>query len=229
MTAPVALADSLRLLDGLHPTAPLHWIWWDVTEPALVLSRGSRVQPDREQCRALGVHITRRGSGGGPVRWSADLLALDVFVPRDHPLWSPDVVESYRWLGEAIADGLRAAGIAAEALPPARARATNDPGVADRACFGGRSPWEVVVDGRKLVGLSQVRRTPGLLLQAGILRRAEGARLTELLDLPFDERMALAQTLTTSTVGLDELGADAAAATTAVERAVRHATDQFSG
>eukprot|EP01034_Spumella_vulgaris_P044296 gene44296-55086_t len=35
------------------------------------------------------------------------------------------------------------------------------------ACYGGYSPWEVVVGRRKLVGLAQVRRRGGVLLVAG--------------------------------------------------------------
>jgi lipoate-protein ligase A len=37
------------------------------------------------------------------------------------------------------------------------------------ACYGGLSPWEVVVGQRKLVGLAQVRRSTGILLVAGLL------------------------------------------------------------
>jgi lipoate-protein ligase A len=37
------------------------------------------------------------------------------------------------------------------------------------ACFGGLSPWEVVVGQRKIVGLAQVRRRTGVLLASGTL------------------------------------------------------------
>ena len=83
-----------------------------MTGPALVLGRLA-VDPeiDGEAARAEGVEVVRRSSGGGPVLWDAGLLALDVALPRGHRLAGDDVVAAYRWLGEAIAEGLRALGV----------------------------------------------------------------------------------------------------------------------
>ena len=70
-----------------------------------------------------------------------------------------------------------------EVIDVARARAGDEaaPGPAADACFGGLSPWEVLAGGRKVVGLSQTRRRPGALLQAGIPLRLDAARLARLL------------------------------------------------
>ena len=125
----------------------------------------------------------RRSSGGGPVLWDRDLLALDVALPRGHPLAADDVVAAYRWLGEAIADALGAVGVAdVEVIDVPRARAAaGAPGAAADACFGGLSPFEVLAGGRKVVGLSQARRRPGALLQAGIPLTLDAARLARLM------------------------------------------------
>ena len=202
-TAQSALDEGLGLLDGLRqPTC----VWWQVEQPALVLSRGSRVQADESACRAAGVEVVRRGSGGGPVLWTDALVALDVAVPREHRLWSADVVATYRWLGEMLAEALRALGVNdATALAPEAARSLNDPTLAAMACYAGVSPWEVLVDGRKLVGLSQVRRAAGVLLQVGVLGGREGD-LADLLDLTPPERSRVRQALAERTTGLSELG-----------------------
>ncbi len=205
-----ALAQGLQLLDGLDvPTSA----WWEVAAPALVLSRGSRIDADPVACAAAGVGVVRRGSGGGPVLWTRELLALDVFVPRDHPLWSADVVVSYRWLGELFADALRGVGVPdARAVPPDEARALNDPGLARLACYGGVSPWEVLVGGRKVVGLSQVRRRAGVLLQVGVLGSDEWAAvLPHLLAIPADQRAELTARLLAGATSLAALGVDRAA------------------
>jgi lipoate-protein ligase A len=199
--------------------------WWEVARDTLVLGRGSRVPVDDAACQAAGVDVVRRASGGGPVVWGPDLAAFDIVVPRGHPLHGADIAESYRWIGEAVARALRRLGIAARSLPPGEAHAANEPSVAELACFAGLGPWEVVVDGRKLVGLSQVRRRSGALLQVGILVHHDAARLTGLLDLDPPTRAMLTDALRSRTVstadhGVSDLAALRAAVTTALDEAL---------
>jgi lipoate-protein ligase A len=135
------------------------------------------------------------------VLWDTGLLALDVVLPRGHPLEGRDVVEGYRWLGDALAGGLRALGapeVEVVQVPRARAAA---PRPADVACFGGLSPYEVLAGGRKVVGLSQARRRGGTLLQAGVLLDLDAARLARVLG--GGDR--LAADLAAAAAGLSEL------------------------
>jgi lipoate-protein ligase A len=206
-----ALADD--------PTPALSWS--TVTRPALVLGRLA-VDPevDGEAVRAEGIEVARRSSGGGPVLWDAGLLALDVVLPRGHRLAGDDVVAAYRWLGEAIAVALHALGVPdVEVVGIGRAREDRArPGPAGDACYGGLSPFEVTAAGRKVVGLSQTRRSPGALLQAGILMSFDPALLARLLRR--DEEFA--DGLAAAAAGLDELhaGLTAAAVVGAVDAAV---------
>ena len=74
------------------------------------------------------------------------------------------------------------------------------------------SEWEIVVDTRKVVGLSQVRRRTGTLLQVGILLDIDGARLASLLQLDAADRRALTVTLAQRATGLcDQVDIDRAA------------------
>ncbi len=74
-----------------------------------------------------------------------------------------------------------------------------------RACFAGRSPYEVMAGGRKLVGFSQVRRRQGALFQVGLYARWPGAELAGLLRLGPGEAAPLAEGLARPVAGLDEL------------------------
>ncbi len=224
MIAAEALREGLARIERLGQGDPVTAIWWSVATDAVVLGRGSRVAADEAACHAAGVAVVRRGSGGGPVLWGPDLLALDVVVPAPHPLYSADVAASYRWLGEALAAALVSLGVPATAVAPDVARRLNDRAAAERACFAGCSPWEVLVDDRKVVGLSQVRRRAGALLQAGILLRHEPERLPALLALDAAGRAATASSLAARAVGLDTLtGATSADVATAVELALGEA------
>lgn len=225
MIAAAALREGLARVERLSPGDPATAIWWSVATDAVVLGRGSRVAADEVACHAAGVAVVRRGSGGGPVLWGPDLLALDVLLPSPHPLHTADVAASYRWLGEALAAALVSLGVPATAVPPDVARRRNERTAAERACFAGYSPWEVLVGDRKVVGLSQVRRRGGALLQAGILLRHQPERLPALLALDSADRAALVSSLAANAVGLDTLTeATTAEVMTAVERAVGQAT-----
>lgn len=182
MDAREAVARPVGLLEAMPGSGRAVLSWSRVDAPALVLGRsGTPARLDHDAVTAAGVAVVGRSSGGGPVLWDRDLLALDVVLPPGHRLSGRDVVLSYRWLGEAIADALRSSGVGdVEVVGVERAREAV-PGAAADACFGGLSPFEVLAGGRKVVGLSQARRRAGTLLQAGIPMRLDAVRLARLM------------------------------------------------
>lgn len=201
-----AIDGGTALLEGLADDARPTVCWWRVTASALVVSRGSRTKPNSEASASAATGVVQRSSGGGPVLWTPDLLALDIALPRNHSLWSPDIVESYRWIGALLASVFTDLGVAAHAVDPPSARSRNDPEAAARACFAGVSPWEVFHDERKLVGLAQIRRRHGVLLQIGI-PLASQAPLVDLVDLAPSEREPLRELLARRTDAIDDLPA----------------------
>lgn len=204
VSAADALTHGVTLLETVRRDDPAMLAWWRVDAEALVLGRGSRVEADEDACAAAGVAVVRRSSGGGPVLWGPDLLALDVIVPRGHSWWQADVVASYRRLGEAFASALNGLGVAAHPLTPAQARGRADE-TGQLACYASFSPWEVVAGDRKLVGLSQVRRRAGILVQAGVLLHLDPPRLPSLLALDATARTHLATELGLRAAGLDDV------------------------
>lgn len=204
----VELARAEALLTGLAQLPRPALRWYGARRPALVIGSGQRLTDvDESALATTGITLHRRASGGAAVLFTPGFLMQDIALPADHPLHQQDVSESYRWLGEVWVAALRELGLAARlvSIPEARADArTLDP-LARLACFGGRSPYEVLVEERKVVGFSQIRRRPGALLQVGLYTRWPGRELAALLRLPPAGRERLATLLEERVAGLVDL------------------------
>ena len=164
---------------------------------------------------ALQVPIDHRRAGGTAVLVGAHLLSLDVALPADSPLVLPDIVESYRWLGEAWVAALARLDIHTRTVTVEEAHeqrallkqneSHERESLLRRACYGSLSPYEVVVGQRKVVGLDMIRRRGGSLLQAGILLHWETEELAQLLGHTSEEQALLREGLRERAVGLDTL------------------------
>ena len=118
---------------------------------------------DAARCAALGYEIVRRPTGGRAILHT-DELTYSVIAPPDHPLMAGMILDAYLRIAQGLLAGLRRMGIPAEIAPDTN-RAGPD---APAACFEVPSAYEIVVDGRKLLGSAQNRRT-GYVLQHGSL------------------------------------------------------------
>lgn len=168
-------------IHSLEPTSGSGRSVWrcDATAAALVL--GS-TQPDEvadlAACAAAGVEVVRRRSGGGAVLVEPDaVLWVDVVLPAGDPLWQPDVGRAFIWLGRAWAGALEDLGLAAVVHEGPLVRRP----LSDLVCFAGLGPGEVLVEGRKVVGISQRRTRDHARFQCAALLRWEPARLLALV------------------------------------------------
>jgi lipoate---protein ligase len=205
--ADLELAGGPALLAGVEQIGVPALRWYSMNPSALIVGSSQRLDEiEQAACASAGLRIHRRRSGGGAVL-SADMLMLDLVLPRVHPLYMDDVTESYRWIGEVWAMALRELGVDANVVSVGAARADSqalDP-LVRRVCFGGLSPYEVVVGQRKLVGLAQARRRAGTLYQVGIYLRWAPQRTAALLAATPGERVALEQQLAARVAGLEQL------------------------
>lgn len=102
-----------------------------------------------------------RSSGGGAVLVGPWLLRALVVVPRSHPALDGGPARAALWLGRLHQQWLASLDIHAE-LYQGRL-------IDHWACFAGRAPGELVLDGRKLTGISQTWRRRRALLWSGTL------------------------------------------------------------
>lgn len=139
---------------------------WHYPEPAVVLGRSQHRLRNSLDCDAY--PVVERGAGGGAVLVGPWLLGASVVLPPAHPLIAgQSISDSYCWLGELFVDALADQGVTAVSVP--REQTWQAPTNLAWACFAGMSPWELAIDGRKLVGFAQRRGRHGVLLVAGAL------------------------------------------------------------
>lgn len=143
---------------------------WTYRAPGVVLGCSQTALRERldSSCPLAG-SVVQRGSGGGAVLTGPWMVSASIVLPPDHPLVGHGTVSSYRWLGALHAGLLRDSGIKAYAIPPEEVRIHAANARLRWACYGGLSPWEVVVNSRKIVGLAQLRRRTGVLITSGTL------------------------------------------------------------
>ncbi|HEV8633783.1 MAG TPA: hypothetical protein VG370_06035 [Chloroflexota bacterium] len=156
----------------------------------------------RDACRAGGVRILRRPSGGTAVLHVAQ-VAWALLLPAGHPLAPGDIVDSYAQQAAITLRALETLGVAARPATPAEAKAPLPDHLLALACFGGLAPHEVVVGDppRKLVGWGQVRRRGVVMHHAVVSLRFDPGALAALLAT---DRTRLAGALGRRVIGLDE-------------------------
>jgi lipoate---protein ligase len=220
---PLTIADQQqhitqheRLIATLEAGAPAV-LYWSQAEPEGLVLGFSQKLTDLNQAvlTQRPIPIYHRREGGTAVLVGPHLLGLDVVLPTGHRLLLEDIVESYRWFGEAWVETLRRMGVAAELVLPSEARAQRlllqqtasrqSEAVLRRACYGAISAYEVVVGKHKVVGLDMLRRRVGSVLQAGLLLHWESETLADLLGQNPEEQAWLREMLNERAAGLDLL------------------------
>lgn len=193
-----------------------------VEGPGLVLGSSQRTgTADERRAASLGVEVLRRRSGGGAVllRPGRQVWA-DFFVAAGDPLWHDDVIRAADWVGR-----LWSSVVAPFAAAPCSVHTGRL--VADRwgtlVCFAGTGPGEVLVGGRKVVGVSQRRSRDQVRIQTAARVQPRGARAAahsagdsldelDLLDLGESERAEGRAVLASRGGAIDTTEADLAQA-----------------
>ncbi|MFQ5898075.1 MAG: biotin/lipoate A/B protein ligase family protein [Candidatus Methylomirabilia bacterium] len=169
---------TLRFFSWLPPTVSLGYGQW----------LDGRVNV--EACRRQAIGLVRRPTGGSAIYHDTREREVTYSVTAaasDFP-GAGDLLESYRWIGSALAAGLTLLGARAELVPVMKGLGGAGP---PAFCFARTGSYEIEVAGRKLVGSAQ-RRQGGAFLQHGsVLLGAEAGRLQLLFPGEGDPLLAM--------------------------------------
>ncbi len=178
------------------------------TASAIVLgSTQSPAEIDDQRRLVRGLELVKRRSGGGAVVVTpAAQVWLDLFVPRDDPIYEDDVARAAYFVADLWASALVSKAVSEASVDPIRAFAPTR--FSRSVCFSGLGPGEVTVGGNKVVGVSQRRdRSGAWFFTMALLQNAQGA-LSQLLVLDEEDRLALTSELE-SKIGALAVSADA--------------------
>jgi lipoate-protein ligase A len=148
--------------EGLPPT--LRFFGWN--PPAVSLGYFQKIfqEINVDFCRREGIDIVRRPTGGKAVLHEHE-LTYSLVAAIDHPLFTADILETYRVISSCIVEALNRLGLAPEMVSQGRSAAGTP---LEGYCFAAPSKYELLVDGRKICGSAQVRGD-GVFLQHGSL------------------------------------------------------------
>lgn len=146
---------------------------WQYDAPAIIMGCSQRPDEDQQQrAKQAGLPIMRRGSGGGAVLAGPWMLSATIFIPTEHPVAALNLIELFRWLEPIWIKALTDSGVPCKGVD--KAQIDESKIIAKRrgvewACYAALSHGEVVsLDGRKLVGVAQIRKRKGIALVCGL-------------------------------------------------------------
>ncbi|AZR72901.1 octanoyltransferase [Anoxybacter fermentans] len=157
-------ADVILLSEGKIPPT-IRFYGWLPASISIGYFQKMRDEIDVDACKALGIGIVRRLTGGRAVLHD-DELTYSFIVPDTHPLFPPTVIESYKVISRGILRGLEKLNVFATMVSlEGKGRNALNPHNSS-ACFDAPSWYEIAVNGKKLVGSAQNRQR-GVILQHG--------------------------------------------------------------
>ncbi|HOK05733.1 MAG TPA: biotin/lipoate A/B protein ligase family protein [Syntrophales bacterium] len=161
-------AVTLRLYAWARPTVSLGYFQtYDLTV-------------NDEACRRLGVAVVRRPTGGKAVYHDRE-VTYALVGREDAGFFPPDVLGTYRAVGEGLVRALGLLGLGAEMAPEGRPERG---GGRDASCFAVPSAFEILVRGRKVCGSAQVRSRGAFLQHGSLLLSFDARRTGEVLAAP---------------------------------------------
>lgn len=177
----MAIDEAILMAHSRGKNPPtLRFYGWD--PPALTLGYFQKPAGtvDFEECGRLGIDVVRRPTGGRAILHHRE-VTYSVIARDNNPLAAGTVEQSYLRLSRGLLLGLKRLGLDV-ALHEAGRRSGKGP-----ACFDSPALYEMVVNGRKLVGNAQCRRE-GCVLQQGALPIVNDSRtLFKILRFPSEK------------------------------------------
>ena len=169
--------DEALLLGRLGGTAPptLRFFAWEPATVSLGYGQALDHRIDVAAAAALGIGLVRRPTGGSAILHEGPALELTYSVVAGAGDFegADDLLETYRWIGVALAAGLRRLSAPVEMVPVQPSDPTSMPAF----CFARTGSYELEAGGLKVVGSAQRRQGTAFLQHGAVMLGAAPERL----------------------------------------------------
>ncbi len=201
----MALDEALLLAQGDSdaeiPT--LRFYGWRPRAISLGYAQKATGVVDQKACQQAGIDIVRRTTGGRAVYHNSE-LTYSLTVKADNKLFSSSIRESYAAISQGLLAGLTILGIKARLTGFREAKRKTAGAQRSGACFLAPSWYEIMADGKKLIGSAQ-RRIKRVILQQGSIPLQMEDSFFDYWQLPEAEKLHLKTQWRQKTTALQDL------------------------
>ena len=153
------MAVDAELLESLEQNREVRTVlrFYSWIRPTISLGRNQRREKalDLEFCQSAGLDVVQRPTGGRAVLHD-DEITYSVVSNEETPFDGGSIYDTYRRISEALSIGYHRLGVETVLAPDTR-RLGVSKGGAEYPCFVSPSRYELMKDGRKVVGSAQRR------------------------------------------------------------------------
>jgi lipoate-protein ligase A len=169
--------DEALLLGRLARTTPptLRFFAWQPPTISLGYGQPLDARIDEGAAATLGVGLVRRPTGGSAILHEGPDLELTYSVVAADGDFdgAADLLQTYQWIGRALAAGINRIGASVEMVPVQ----PSDPAAMPTFCFARTGSYELEIGGLKVVGSAQRRQGAGFLQHGSLMLGAAPDRL----------------------------------------------------
>lgn len=152
-----AIAEAVG--KGLSPPTLRFYSW---NPPAVSIGYFQKIEDvNQEECLRKNYDIVRRPTGGRAILHEKE-LTYSVIAPTDNPLFSKNILNTYKTLHQGFMLGLRKLELMPEMV------SKRNKGIKSPACFFSPSIYDLTINGKKIIGSAQMRWQKVLLQQGSI-------------------------------------------------------------
>jgi lipoate-protein ligase A len=162
----------------------------------------SEVNIDLNRCRQEKIDVVRRPTGGRAV-FHAQELTYSVVIKEGDPLFLKSISEIYKYISRGLVLGIEKLGVPARLQKRSLDIGSHYRTSLSTSCFSAATRYEVMVEGRKLVGSAQRRLPKGILQHGSILIGDEHLSLCNYIDgIDDKEKEQIQKTLEDKTISI---------------------------